>query len=370
MTGQIPGGALPSDDDGFEERPYGTRPYGTRPYGTRPYGTRPYGTRPYGTRPYGTRPYGTRPYGTRPYGTRPYGTRTDAPEPDPLDPEVWGQEITELFIRRSSVVRLGASLVSDEAYVSVPAVEETPDTARYLGPDPKSKPTVETGEDKPVARISNRTLRTARFELAWKVVIPDTVFQELAHHPEVAWRIKDDIARGLASRADVEFLAGDGQQRRPLGIARQPGTNPVVRADLRRLLRRMLRTCRDLEQDVYELAGWVIHPSTFNAVTKLRQGNRTWDSTRLIEHDGSGGGLLLGYPFALSSATLSPADAVTRIFFSSDWSEAWIGTCPDVVRIDVSFDARFQSDETVIRAVLRHDFTLRRPAVFVHGELA
>jgi hypothetical protein len=119
----------------------------------------------------------------------------------------------------------------------------------------------------------------------------------------------------------------------------------------------------------------ILHPSTLDAITTKDQGQRTWDSRRLLEHDGAGGGLLLGYPFVVSAATSrtetrNNADVeVKRIFFSSDWGEAWIGAYPGVVQLDVSFDAKFQTDETVLRAVLRHDFAVRRKEPFVHAEL-
>jgi HK97 family phage major capsid protein len=358
----VAGSVVPPDEEGLEERPYGTRPYGTRPYGTRPYGTRPYGTRPYGTRPYGTRPYGTRPYGTRPYGTRP-----DAAEPDPLDPGVWSQEITELFMQRSSLLRLGASLVASDGYVLIPTASNVATPPGYL--DTTTQGGVEKGREKPLARVSKERVWPDKSELAWQVAIPDNLFESIARYPEIAWRLKEDIARGLALVADRALLTGDGTQQRPKGIKARIGPPVTVAAKgLDQLLFAMLAKCRNARQDVYELAGWILHPTTFDKISRLFQGQETsGGATRLLENDGTGGGRLLGFPFVLSSATGDDDGNDRRIFFSSDWGEAWLITYPEVVRVDISFETGFQQDETVIRAVLWHDFTLRRRDVFAYA---
>jgi Phage capsid family len=373
-----PGGD-PFADDAPDARPYGTRPDDPRPYGTRGYRIRPYGTRPYGTRPYGTRPYGTRPYGTRPYGTRPYGTRPEDDEPaatDPLDPATWSRDVLELFSYHSSVLRLGAQLVTSREYVSLPAVESPP-AAAYL--TRTRKPAAAGGvdvlhaPDKPAARITHRRLWPYEHELAWSVVVPDDIFAATLAHPEVVWRFKDDLARGLAAVADAQFLRGGvlpAPEVGPEGIAHREGVlGPVAGGSPADRLRAMLGALRDAGQWDFQRAGWILHPATLQAISAANAGGRrTWDSTRLIEPDGEGGGLLLGFPFALSAGVrLAGADPETLMFFSSDWGEAWIGAPPGVLRVDVSVDARFEQDETVVRAVLKHDFELRRTNVFVRA---
>jgi len=353
-----PGGADTFDDEPPDERPYGTRPYGTRPYGTRPYGTRPYGTRPYGTRPYGKRPYGTRPYGTRP----------DEPAESLLDPSEWSRDVADLFLARSALVRLGCRLVTGDEYIELPAVEASHMPPRYLGSQRHTiapgVPDVAVGERKPAARVSLQRLWPRRYELAWRVLFPDDLTSAPSPHPEVAWAIKHEIARALALCADREFLAGDGN-RRPLGIARrgQPVPDP---GRLGAHLRAMVQSLRDAEQDLFERAGWVLTPHTLDEITMLNAQYPALHPARLVEHDGAGSGLLLGYPFVVSAA--ARRDGTDRVFFSSDWGEAWIAAYPGVVKIDVSFDARFERDETVIKAVLLHDFKLRREQVFAHAE--
>jgi HK97 family phage major capsid protein len=52
------------------------------------------------------------------------------------------------------------------------------------------------------------------------------------------------------------------------------------------------------------------------------------------------------------------------VYFSADWGEAWIAFDRRIVTIDLSSDAHLRRDETVLRAVSRHDLVVRRPAAF------
>jgi hypothetical protein len=351
-----PYGTKPYGTKPYGTKPYGTKPYGTKPYGTKPYGTKPYGTKPYGTKPYGTKPYGTKPYGTKPYGTKPYGTKGDGPD-GWLDPEEWSADIAELFCDKSAVVRLGAHIVEDE--IDVPAVDVGEDGPRYL-----ERPSKETGRRadsvKPSAAVFQRALRPRDHELAWTVVLPNHLTHEMGRHPELAWAIKEDIAQGLALEADRAFLNGDGNAA-PRGISHARG----VRNQPADALRGMLTLLRTDPNPLFGNAGWIIAPETLDAITVREQGDRTWDSTLLVVQEGADGGTLLGYPFVASAAARDEEGA--RIFLSADWSEAWVGISGDLVSIDISTDAGFQTDETVVRAVMCHDFVVRRPEFFVYA---
>ena len=151
----------------------------------------------------------------------------------------------------------------------------------------------------------------------------------------------------------------------------------------------MLGEIRRREQVRFGNAGWVIHPYWLDALTRLltedaqQQG---WGagldalSCCLLAPDGRDGGRLFGFPYVVTRAATGRLAAGERtdigdsdldrawIYFSSDWSEAWIGADPDVVAVDVSVDAHFQSDETVVRAVVNHDFLLRRPRFFIYAD--
>ncbi len=181
----------------FEE-PIADRPYGARPYGARPYGARPYGARPYGARPYGARPYGARPYGARPYGARPY----EGGPPGQLDPAEWSEEVCELVLARSAVVRLGATVVSSDADLSIPTATPAVDF-RGPGVPPAAPPGA--------AAVEQLSPREWRLE-AW-ISIPNPVFRSLEENPELAQTLKADLAEALARRADEAFLGGPPQEK-------------------------------------------------------------------------------------------------------------------------------------------------------------
>ena len=284
--------------------------------------------------------------------------------PAGLDPAAWSKDVTELFAQRSCLVRLGAHFIAADEPLSLVAVGGggPPAYVDLAEPDP------ETGVP---AEASSRTLFPDRCELAWTVVVPDGLARELDRQPERGRGLKEDIADRLAFVADQAFLTGGPAPDRPLGIARRQTTGEVGVAALGADLLYMLVETGRLDQDETPgRAGWIIDPATFVTIARLEQGGRSWESTGLLEHDGTGTGLLLGYPFVVTAA-VAPADAASelRLYFAADWGEAWIAAGGGGVRVDISADERSTSGETVIRAVLRHDFELRRSGRFFHALL-
>ncbi|HEX6696200.1 MAG TPA: phage major capsid protein [Solirubrobacteraceae bacterium] len=384
--GTRPFGTRPFGTRPFGTRPFGTRPFGTRPFGTRPFGTRPFGTRPFGTRPFGTRPFGTRPFGTRPFGTRPFGTREDEQGDDGLDPGAWSADVAELFCAMSATVRLGARIVCDVDNLLIPnrrvrAVYVAPPNMLSTGADLRQ---AEEADDEPVgasrradalgkARVSaaQRLLRPSEHELAVQIVVRNSLLGSVERHPEVADALKQDIARALVYAADGAFLHGTGADSTPEGITefcdelKSPTTNPLE------LARAILRQLRVETPKRFENPGWVFDPATLDELTRqltaehassTKKSMKTLDATRMLQLDGIDGGTLLGYPFLVSRAATE--NGASRIYFSSDWTEAWIAAASDLVCVDFSTDADFAADSTIVRAVMNHDFVVRRPGLF------
>jgi Phage capsid family len=379
-----PGGEGSPYDAPAPEQDFGDRPAGMRPAGMRPAGMRPAGMRPAGMRPAGMRPAGMRPAGMRPAGMRPAGMRDDDDMPDRLDPDEWSADIAELFCAYSAVIRSGARLLVGKVDLVVPS-EALQGVPRYLPPpvasDPSTKASAIIGASavalETAAKQSRATLTTGRLrprdhELTVRLVVRDQVVRALVEHPEAAWALKEDIARALAVRADEAFLHGDDRTLGPNGItdavpqlaAAGPNTLETVRA--------MVAALRGVEHPYFRNAGWILAPSTLAALTRVLTVDALHDdpegasldsmaSGQLLAQDGADGGILLGYPFIVSSA------ARERIFFSSDWSEAWIAADPGLVSIQVSADALFETDETVLRAVAHHDLVVRQPRFFTHA---
>jgi HK97 family phage major capsid protein len=382
---------MPSDttagDDGYSERPFGGRPFGGRPYGGRPYGGRPYGgrpfggrpedDRPFGGRPYGGRPFGGRPYGGRPYGGRPYGGRPFGGRPfggrhfggrqgedegrPVLDPDEWSADVAELVCQRSAVIRLGATVVSDEYELRAPTIDSTP--------TPVAPDYVKEGGEKPILGRRELTLRPRDHELAAKVVLPDRVPRDIAADPLLALVVKEDLAEALALRADRAFLSGAGPGL--VGVAslvQGVGAQTDIVTTGRALLRK-IRTVDPLVNPTFRAPGWVLHPATLDVLVQEPAGpsDTTVDLfSGLLCLDGADGGEFLGYPFVVSAAAFDGGSR--RMYFSADWRQAWIGVDGVLVDVDFSADVHFQTDETVIRATMAHDFDLARPEAFTWAE--
>jgi HK97 family phage major capsid protein len=340
-----------SDEDDVIERPYGTKPYGTKPYGTKPYGTKPYGTKPYGTKPYGTKPYGTKPYGTKPYGTKPY------PDEDALDPEVWSADVAELVCERSAVIRLGATIVAGDLELEMPAVVDP--TASYIN---VRRPTAATPQT-----TDGIELRPLKHELDALVSVANRLIRGIAADAEFADALKVDLADALALAADTAFLRGS-RQVEPKGISRTRGVRKVdpPGVDLLDSARQILRSLRE-DNAIFRNPGWILDPLALDDLTKLPAAG-TLDSYSLFEPDRTDGGTLLGFPFVMSSAASARKSEPRRLFFSADWQEAWVAINRELVTVDISAEAGFDANQTVIRASMFHDFRLRRPGLFAWVE--
>jgi hypothetical protein len=335
---------------------------------------RQYGTRPDDPRQYGTRP--ARQYGTRP--VRQYGTRPDVPDDEPgyLDPDEWSADIADLFCTYSAVVRLGARLVGDSGDVPVPTVRFN---VRGAGPN-----YIAPGRAIPLAAVAERArpMQPRQRALAASASLTTGLDRELVEHPDVAWAVKQDIANALALRADGAFLRGRGSAIEPLGVAgsrgvvREPVVNmPNNQPDLLQTARNIVNRVRTAPA-LFRNAGWVLDPGalarlsgalTTDAIrTVVPVGGgaghrpRSVDTTDVLSYDGRDGGHLLGYPFVVSAA----AGGATSMFFSADWAEAWIAVDGDLVAIDVSSGARFDTGDIVVRAVMHHDFAVRTATAF------
>jgi hypothetical protein len=363
-------------------RPAGMRQAGMRPAGMRPAGMRPAGMRPAGMRPAGMRPAGMRPAGMRPAGMRPAGMRDDDPQGF-LDPEEWSADIAELFCAESAVVRLGARLVHIDHALPLPAVEPREGKAGYLA-SPGSTDLSAAAPPRlapsrvPPAGLTERRLNPNDHQLAVRVGLPNYLARAVAEQPDGAWALKQDIANALALGADRAFLHGHHAADAPVGIGNTFGVDRISDGpDLLATMRNVLTEIRDNAREArFGCAGWILDPKTLEDLTRLLTADgveetdndpqrRSLDSTPLLVLDGQDGGVLLGYPFIVSRAAVDAAGE-THTYFSSDWSEAWIGAAHALVSIDVSVGAEFESDETAVRAVMHHDFLVRRPSFFLY----
>jgi HK97 family phage major capsid protein len=203
--------------------------------------------------------------------------------------------------------------------------------------------------------------------LAALVRVPGERFRGALERPEVAGVLLEDLAEGLALRADNAFLHGTGIPSEPVGIRRRvaDGVHQVpAGADGLATARAVLTVLRGQQRTPFRNPGWLLHPNALDALTgvALPDGNPL-DASAILQADGSDGGTFLGYPFVASEAA-EDGQGNPTMYFSADWSEAWLGADRDLAAVDVSDDAAFERDAKLVRAVMRHDFALRRPNVF------
>lgn len=368
----------PRGDDQSDDPTGGGRQYGMRvgkQYGMRP--TRQYGMRPLG-RQYGMRP--TRQYGMRP--ARQYGMRPAEDDAATLDPAQWSADIAELFCAMSATIRLGAQIVDDvddllipSRFVSTRYLPPPEETEAAVGPV-RAGPFADEAEAAAIdaARIplAQRTLRPREHELSAEVSVRNSLMHGLERHPEVADAVKRDIARALAVQADGAFLHGGGGKPAPTGITSYGYELSETSGSALELAREILRVFRLETAARFENPGWVFDPATLEELARLptsasrskpHKNASTLDDTRLLQLDGVDGGVLLGYPFVVTRAATEGTRS--RIYFSADWTEAWIGTGRDLVTVEFSTGAGFKEDSTVIKAVSHHDFVVRRRHLFL-----
>jgi hypothetical protein len=326
------------------------------------------------------RPAGMRPAGMRPAGMRPAGMRP-SDDGGGLDPEEWSADIAELFCAYSAVVRLGARLVFDIQYLPVPVTELN---ARYLPVPPVQDHHVpwkaggqyleSEARDARANLGRRRSLKPNKRELVVQIAVRDSLLRGVACSPEVAMALKEDIARALVNEADAAFLHGGGHAL-PYGIT-YPGNGQVPTGDLLADARVMIAGLRNGPRVRFDNPGWVIDVRTLDTLTKLQtndyltggvRGRKTLDSTRLLMLDGDDSGVLLGYPFVATAAAREGDKS--RMYFSADWSEAWIGVDQDLVTVAISTETEFKTDQTLLRAVMHHDFAVRTPNLFAYTDL-
>jgi HK97 family phage major capsid protein len=185
--------------------------------------------------------------------------------------------------------------------------------------------------------------------------------------------VEGDLAEVLALRADLAFLHGTGAAGEPVGITQTAGTTPGP------ALGGAAVTFDDLKDAVaalrainapFRTPGWVFNAQLLAGLEKVKTTTGEYlANAGLLEFSSSGAsGTLLGFAFR----TTSQADP-TRIVFSSDWNELWVGE-EQRLTIEASNEASYwdgsqwvsawQNRMHVFRAVWTIDVGLRRPELF------
>jgi HK97 family phage major capsid protein len=209
----------------------------------------------------------------------------------------------------------------------------------------------------------------------------------LADAPNADGIIRDDLVEVIALREDIEFLRGTGAGGAPLGLRNKVGVTldpltvpangfqPTL-ADLRRIR----ATFRNQNAGAVRLA-WFFHPGFLTYLETLTDGDGRFlvDANLLQEDAGGLNGTFDGVPFYTS--TQIPANLTQGASTNAtdlmivNLAETIIGMNQDL-EVQVSSEASwssdgtnwnsaFQQNQTLFRAVVRHDIAHRRPAQII-----
>jgi HK97 family phage major capsid protein len=285
----------------------------------------------------------------------------------------FSSEVIEL-LRPMSVVRSmnPTVLPMDQGSLSIPKLTGG-STAAY------------TGES---ANIGSSQQTTGMLDLVWKklaalVPISNDLLRFSTTSPSADGVVRDDVVSSLAQREDLAFIRGDGLSGTPKGLRNWcPAANQLnvtaaapdlanVTTDLGELVLALKNA------DVRMLRpGWLFSPRTELYLMTIRDGNGNFAfRPEMLQ------GRLWGWPY--KTTTQIPINLAVTVTDESenylvDFADAVIAESSEII-VDASpnaayFDtptgavvSSFSRDETVIRAIARHDFGMRHDAsVAVH----
>lgn len=222
-------------------------------------------------------------------------------------------------------------------------------------------------------------------DLAAMVPVSLRLLRDAANNPSIEEIVRGDLAEVLALRADLAFIAGTGTNLEPLGIINTTGLTAAPNLGNNGAtpsfdnLKDMLGALRAVNAPFWN-PGWIFNPRLLSTLEKIKTttGEYLADAGMLTYAPTGAGGTLLGYPFRTTTQistgiTKGTSSDTTYVVFSSDWEEAWIGE-NESLTIEASgvatywdgaaWVSAFQNQQTVFRAVICHDFALRRPQLF------
>ncbi len=334
---------MSSGDSEHESGP-SARPFGAKPFGAKPFGAKPFGAKPFGAKPFGAKPFGAKPFGAKPFGAKPFGAKADDGGGCPSEPEDWGAALVELVCERSTVIRMGATLVLGPPLQVSTFEPEVGFRAPGAGwPAPGG-----TAElDDP--------LRPGDWMLEAGVEAPERIVAAVDERAELAETFLLDLAEALAiavDRACLGTIAGG-----PDGIDPLVGASPGVLLDGLRDIVKATRVAHPPRN-----AGWILHPDALDTIARFVPADHTVDGSQLLKLDGADGGTLLGFPFLTTIAATDGNDA--RAYFSVDWQAAWVGVESYLVGLYASGEVAPTAGSIVLRASLPFDFALRLTDAF------
>lgn len=274
-------------------------------------------------------------------------------------PPEYSTEIIELLRARAVVRQMGPTILPMSTNtIQIPKLTGGA-TANYIGENTNIPKTEQT--------FGQLTL-TAK-KLSALVPISNDLIRDSS--PQADAVVRDDLVAALALREDIAFLRDDGTNNKPKGVRYWAHTDNVIAANA---TVNLANVTTDLGKLILALRkanvrfirpGWILGPTAENYLMTLRDANGNF-----AFKDEMLRGTLFGFPYRVSTQlpeNLGAGANESEIYFV-DWADAIIGENMDLI-IDVSREAAyhdgtnvvsaFSLDQTVIKAITRHDFALR-----------
>ncbi len=286
-----------------------------------------------------------------------------------LVPQEFSTELIE-FLRNVAVVRqMGARAIPMGATLEIPN-QASAGTAYYVGEGVAITP----------SQQSLASIRLAEKKLAALTVISNDLIRNAYLSAEQF--VRDDLVAVIALKEDLQALFGTGGEYGPRGLtslidsasqynstaASQPA--PTL-AEVRKELAKAVRTLMEANTNGLPGAriGWIFAPRTWAYLWSITDGNGN-----AVYQTELASGRLLGYPFMVTNQipinqtwSVDGSTDVSSIFFG-DFNQFLIGESMGM-QVEVFPNAAYDlsgtvvsgisKDQSVIRAMLKHDFNVR-----------
>jgi len=285
-----------------------------------------------------------------------------------LVPPQYATEIIDVLRARTVMRRMGIPTIQmSTGTFNIPKIT-TGSTGYYIGEN---------------TNITKSELKTGSIQLTFKklaALIP--VSNDLLRYsqPSADVIIRNDVVRALQSREDQAFIRDDGTSGTPKGLRYQinlatnliNATNAVslsaVTTDLGRCILLLQEANIPLSR-----GGWLMAPRTLHYLMTVQN-----SSGFFVYRDELLRGTLWGFPYAttttipITQMNVGATADESEVYFG-DFDEAILGESANLL-VDASQEAAYydgssvvaaySQDQTVVRAIMEHDFALRRDTSF------
>ncbi len=269
-------------------------------------------------------------------------------------------EIIELLRSRTIVRRAGPRILPMDSGTLTLRRQTSASSATYVGESEDITRTQPAG---------GQIVMTAK-KLAALVPISNDLLT-FTSSPAADEFVRDDLVQVLAIREDQAFLRDDGMENKPKGLRFWAAAGQLLASNG--------TAATDIEEDFKDLINaletndvmlirpaWFMNPRTKNHLVNLRDGNGNLIYPEMRQANPT----MFGWPVLISTnipVNLGSGTNETEIYFV-DMNDAIIGEASGLqIAVDSSASyvengslvSSFSRDETVIRAIQRHDFAMR-----------